>query len=215
VSRPFALVAGSGGPLGQALLAEFSDAGYVVAGLRKADCDLADPAAAEHHIAQLTATHGPVDVLIFNAGHLLIAPFLELDAADFDTCWRAGPAGAANCARAVLPHMLQQGRGSMVFTGATMSLRGSSGFSAMASGKFGLRGLAQSLAREFQPRGIHVAHVLLDGLLDGSPSTQRFGERDAAPLDPRAVAASYRWLVEQAPTAWTHELDLRTSTEKF
>lgn len=215
MNRPFALVAGSGGPLGQALLAEFSDAGYVVAGLRKADCDLADAAAAEQHITRLAAIHGPVDVLIFNAGHLLIAPFLQLDAANFDICWRAGPAAAANCARTVLPQMLVRGHGSMVFTGATMSLRGSSGFSAMASGKFGLRGLAQSLAREFQPQGIHVAHVLLDGLLEGSPSTQRFGERQTAPLDPRAVAASYRWLVEQTPTAWTHELDLRTASEKF
>ncbi len=215
MSQPFALVAGSGGPLGQALLAEFADAGYAVAGLRKADCDLSDAIAAEQRIAQLVSVHGPVDVLVFNAGHLLIAPFLELDAAAFDTCWRAGPAAAANCARLVLPHMLQRGQGSMIFTGATMSLRGSSGFSAMACGKFGLRGLAQSLAREFQSQGIHVAHVLLDGLLDGSPSTERFGARQAEPLNPRVVAGSYRWLAEQSPAAWTHELDLRTASERF
>ncbi|MBI2771094.1 MAG: SDR family NAD(P)-dependent oxidoreductase [Burkholderiales bacterium] len=215
MSKPFALVAGSGGVLGEALLGEFAGAGYAVAGLRRADCNLADPAETQQAIARLTASHGPVDVLVYNAGRLVIAPFLELGPADFEACWQAGPAGAANCARAVLPSMLERGSGTLLFTGATMSLRGSARFGAMAAGKFGLRGLAQSLAREFQPQGIHVAHVLLDGLLEGSASVLRFGGRDTMPLQPGTVAASYRWLAEQPRSAWTHELDLRTLSEKF
>lgn len=238
---PLALIAGSGGVLGEALAREFAGAGYTVAGLRRggeaqgagaspsstpsampsalacvASCDLADPTATAHAVATLVARHGPVEVLLYNAGHLAVAPFLELDDAAFDACWQAGPAGAARCARAVLPAMLARGGGCMIFTGATASLRGSARFAAMAAAKSGLRALAQSLAREFQPRGIHVAHVLLDGLLHGSVPAQRFGGGDTQrALDPQAVAAAYRWLAGQPRAAWTHELDLRTMLETF
>jgi NADP-dependent 3-hydroxy acid dehydrogenase YdfG len=215
VSKPFALIAGSGGVLGDALVREFVGAGYTVAGLRRADCNLADAASTAQVIAALQEHHGPVDVLLYNAGHLAVAPFLEADPASFDACWQAGPAGAANCARTVLPGMLARGRGCMVFTGATASLRGSAGFAAMSVGKFGLRGLAQALAREFQPQGIHVAHVVLDGLLGGSASVLRFGAPGAHAMDPRDVAANYRWLVEQPRSAWTQEIDLRTTSGKF
>jgi len=215
VKPGFALIAGSGGVLGEALAQEFSQAGYTVAGLRRTDCDLADAAACASAMAAMAERHGPVDVLLYNAAHLAVAPFLELAAADFDACWRSGPLGAANCARAVLPSMLDRGHGSLLFTGATASLRGSARFAAMAMGKFGLRGLAQALAREYQPRGIHVAHVVLDGLLRGAASVQRFGASDGQAMDPRAVAASYRALAEQPRTAWTQEQDLRTLSEKF
>ncbi|MBX3652554.1 MAG: SDR family NAD(P)-dependent oxidoreductase [Ramlibacter sp.] len=215
VTAPFALIAGSGGVLGEALAREFTDAGYSVAGLRRSDCNLADARATADAVAARVREHGPVDVLLYNAGHLAVAPFMQLGPADFDACWQAGPAGAANCARAVLPGMLERGRGRMVFTGATASLRGSARFAAMAAGKFGLRGLAQALAREFQPLGIHVAHVVIDGLLRGAASVTRFGASDAQAMAPREVAAAYRWLAEQPATAWTHEIDLRTATEKF
>ena len=215
MSTPFALVAGSGGVLGAALEREFGGSGYTVRGLRRGDCDFADGSAVARAIAGLEELHGPVEVLLYNAGHLAIAPFLEQEPSAFEACLDAGPRGAANCARTVLPGMLKRGRGSMVFTGATASLRGSSRFAAMAAGKFGLRGLAQALAREFQPRGIHVAHVVLDGLLAGSASVSRFGGKDSQVMDPGEIAAAYRWLVEQPLSAWTHELDLRTAGEKF
>lgn len=215
MSRPFALIAGSGGVLGEALGEEFTRAGYTVAGLRLADCDFADQAATTHAIGALEAQHGPVAALLYSAGHLAVAPFLEQDPSELDACWHAGPLGAANCARAVLPGMLRRGSGSMIFTGATASLRGSSRFAAMAVGKFGLRGLAQALAREFQPGGVHVAHVVLDGLLGGSASVSRFGSPGAQSMDAREVAANYRWLAEQPRSAWTHEMDLRTTGEKF
>jgi NADP-dependent 3-hydroxy acid dehydrogenase YdfG len=215
VTRPLALVAGSGGVLGQALLAVFEQAGYAVAGLRRADCDFGNPASIRGAVDAIEARHGPVQTLLYNAAHLAVAPFLEQDPAELQVCLQAGPVGAANCARAVLPGMLAQGAGTMVFTGATASMRGSARFAAMAASKFALRGLVQSLAREFQPRGIHVAHVVVDGLLQGSTAASRFGEREASPLPPAQVAQAMRWLVEQPPAAWTHELDLRPATERF
>ena len=92
---------------------------------------------------------------------------------------------------------------------------GRSVFAAFAAAKFGLRGLAQSLARELQPQGIHVAHVVLDGFLLGSPSVQRFGGPAPRTIDPAEVARAYRWLAEQNRSAWTHELVLRPNSERF
>jgi len=215
VSRPFALIAGAGGVLGESLAWQFGAAGYEVAGLRRADCDLADGDAVARAIAALIERHGPVDTLLYNAGHLAVAPFLELEASALRACLEAGPVGAAHCARAVLPGMLAVGRGNLIFTGATASLRGSARFAAMAAGKFALRGLAQSLAREFQPQGIHVAHVVLDGLLGGSVAASRHAAEDAPVMAPDGVAANFLWLAQQPPFAWTQELDLRTAWEKF
>lgn len=215
MSRPFALIAGSGGVLGEWLARQFNEAGYEVAGLRRADCDLVDGEAVTQAIAALIERHGPVDTLLYNAGHLAIAPFLELEASALRKCLEAGPVGAAHCARAVLPGMLAVGRGNLLFTGATASLRGSARFAAMAAGKFALRGLVQSLAREFQPQGIHVAHVVLDGLLRGSAAASRHAAVEAPVMAPDGVAANFLWLAQQARTAWTQELDLRTASEKF
>ncbi|MEP6771396.1 MAG: SDR family NAD(P)-dependent oxidoreductase [Polaromonas sp.] len=215
MSRPLALVAGAGGVLGESLARQFSGSGYEVVGLRRADCDLADGDAVAQAIAALIERHGPVDTLLYNAGHLAVAPFLELEASALRECLEAGPVGAAHCARAVLPGMLAVGRGNLLFTGATASLRGSARFAAMATGKFALRGLVQSLAREFHPQGIHVAHVVLDGMLRGSVAASRYVAGEAPVMTPDGVAANFLWLAQQAPFAWTQELDLRTAWEKF
>ena len=215
MSRPFALIAGSRGALGEALARQFAEAGYEVAGLRRTDCDLADAAAVAGAVAALTERHGPVDTLLYNAGHLAVAPFLELETGALQDCLAAGPLGAAHCARAVLPAMLAMGRGNLLFTGATASLRGSARFSAMAAGKFALRGMVQSLAREFQPQGIHVAHVVLDGMLRGSAAASRYATSVTPTMTPDGVASNFLWLAQQAPFAWTQELDLRTAWEKF
>jgi len=156
-----------------------------------------------------------VDVLICNAAHLVVAPVMELGAADFEESLRIGVGTAFHCIQAVLPAMLERGRGTLLLSGATASLRGSARFAALAAAKFALRGFAQSLARELQPQGIHVAHVVLDSLLRGSPSVQRFGGNDSRGLDPAEVARAYRWLAEQNDSAWTHELDLRPHGERF
>ena len=226
MTTPVALIAGAGGVLGEALVREFSGAGYAVAALRRGHhdapsggqalaCDFGDPAAAEAAVAEVVSRLGEIEVMVYNAAHLVMAPFAELRAPDFETAWRVSVAGAAACVRAALPGMLRRGRGTLIFSGATGSIRGTSRFAAFASAKFALRGLAQSLARGYQPLGIHVAHVVLDGLLRGSPSVARFGGSNELALDPGDVAATYRWLAEQPASAWTHEIDLRPNGERF
>ena len=112
--------------------------------------------------------------------------------------------------------MLERGSGTLIYTGATGSLRGGARFSALAVGKFGQRALAQSLAREFGPRGIHVAHVIIDGQINLPRWREMQPERgDETFLSPRAIAESYWHLHRQDKTAWTHELDLRPAVEKF
>ena len=220
-----AVVAGAGGVLGRALVDRFAAAGYAVGTLRRGSaspgaaagesCDLGDAAAVEAAAARLVAALGDADVLVCNAAQLIVAPFQELAAADFEAPWRVAVAGAAASVRAVLPAMRRRGRGTVIFSGATASKRGAARFAAFSSAKFALRGLAQALAREVQPEGVHVVHVVLDGLLRGSPSAARFGAAGANLLDPAAAAAAYLGLVDQPDSAWSHEIDLRPAGERF
>ena len=209
------VVVGAGGVLGQALLAEFGGAGYHVVGLRRADCDLGDADAVRCALERVVAGVKPVDTLICNAAHLTMVPFAELRLSDFETAWRVSVGGAVGAVQAVLPGMLRQGKGAILLSGATGSVRGTARFAAFASAKFALRGLAQSLAREVQPQGVHVAHVVLDGLVRGSPSIKKFGGSETRSIDPLEAAQAYRWLAEQPSSAWTHELDLRPHNERF
>jgi NAD(P)-dependent dehydrogenase (short-subunit alcohol dehydrogenase family) len=221
-----ALVVGAGGVLGEALCAEFLHAGYGVTGLRRASsgpghpdvqwmaCDLGDADDTRRAAAAALDSRGHIDVAICNAAQLVFAPFAELRYEDFVSCWRVGVGSVLGCACAVLPAMAARGDGALLMSGATASIRGSASFSAFASAKFALRGLAQSLAREYQPAGVHVAHVVLDGLLRDSKSAARFGTREGF-LEPREVAAFYRTLAEQPASAWTHELDLRPRAGRF
>jgi NAD(P)-dependent dehydrogenase (short-subunit alcohol dehydrogenase family) len=116
--------------------------------------------------------------------------------------------------------MVPRGRGTILFTGATASVRGGAGFAAFAGGKHALRALAQSAARELGPKGIHVGHVIIDGAIDTEFIRSQFPERyalkaDAGILDPEHIAANYVMLHQQPRDAWTHELDLRPWNEKF
>lgn len=215
MSRRSAVIVGAGGVLGQALHKEFATVGYQVVGLRRDNCDLGDADAVREALGQVASTQGAIDTLIYNAAHLVMAPFADLTVADFEAAWRVSVGGAVGAARAVLPGMLRAGSGTLIFSGATGSVRGTAGFAAFASAKFALRGLAQSLAREVQAQGVHVAHVVLDGLLRGSPSIQRFGGIESRSIDPVDAARAYRWLAEQPPCAWTHELDIRPHNERF
>ncbi len=125
-------------------------------------------------------------------------------------------AGAFYAAQQVLPAMVEAGRGTVVLTGATASLRGSARFSALAVGKFGLRALAQSMAREFGPQVVHVAHVVIDGQINTPRVREMRPDREEhAMLSPDAIAETYWRLYTQDPTAWTLELDLRPSVESF
>jgi len=115
----------------------------------------------------------------------------------------------------VIPHMATRKQGAVILTGATAGLRGGANFSAFASAKFALRGLAQSLAREYGPKGVHVAHVVLDGLIEEPQTDRRFGSSSSGRMDPRSVAQAYLDLSAQPPSTWTHEMDLRPFSERF
>ena len=161
-------------------------------------------------------------LVVYNAGAFVRKGILETSAEEFERCWRAACLGGFLVGREAVRAMLatpQRGRhrGTVIFTGATASLRGGANFHNLAVGKFGLRALAQSMAREFQPQGIHVAHVVIDGQIrNDARATHSAAERGAdTVLEPGAIAETYYQLHLQPPSAWTLELELRPYTEKF
>lgn len=175
-------------------------------------CDVAEAAAVERLFAEAEQEQGPPDFVVFNAGARALGGILELDPVQVEQAWRVGALGALHVAQAALRRMAARGSGTLIFTGATAGLRGSKGFAGFAMAKFSLRALAQSAAREFGPQGVHVAHVNIDGQI----ASTRYAERDSKEmLDPEAIAETYLMLHRQHPTAWTQELDLRPSVERF
>ena len=162
---------------------------------------------------------GALEVAIFNAGNNAMVNFVEMEAAFFEDTWRVACFGGFLVGREAARRMTEQARGTVLFTGASASLRGKPPFAAFASAKAGLRAIAQSMAREFGPRGVHVAHVVIDGGIAGE-RLQRFAEFVRAKgedgmLDLDAIADTYWMLHQQHRTAWTHELDLRPFKEQF
>ncbi len=232
-----AAVFGVGPGLGAAVARRFAQEGYAVALLARGEAhlresqaeitrsggrsavfpaDAADSASVSAAFAQVRAELGPPQVLVYNAGAFVMGGILELEPAAFESAWRVNCLGGLLCAREVLPAMLERGSGTLLFSGATASLRGSARFAGLAVGKFGLRALAQSVAREFGPRGIHAAHIIIDGQIDTPRVRSMMPDRDPAlMLSPDAIAEAYWQLHQQHPSAWTQELDLRPATEKF
>ena len=227
------LLTGVAEGLGGAIAETFAEAGHDVVGLSRSTkstehltrrveqaggsyihlaCDLA-------RSADTTAAIKPhadrIDVLIHNPHLLTIKPFEQTTTDAFEQAWRVACLGAVISAQAVVPHMTARQQGTIIFTGATAGLRGAANFSAFASAKFALRGLAQSLAREYGLKGVHVAHVVLDGLIDEAQTDQRFGSQPTGRMDPRAIAQAYLDLSKQPPSAWTNEMDLRPFSERF
>jgi NAD(P)-dependent dehydrogenase (short-subunit alcohol dehydrogenase family) len=235
-ARGAVVFAGVGAGLGAALATRFVRAGYRVAGLARSaefgrrleaslsgeaglyrhfNCDVTAPAAVADAIDAIAGDLGAPQVLIYNPMQLIVKPFQELGVEEFEAVWRVTCLGAVIVTQAVLPHVLGRGGGTIVFSGATASLRGGPGFASLAAAKFALRGLAQSLAREFGPRGVHVVHTILDGLIWSPQTRARFNaDRDKC-LEPEAIAETYLHIVGQAPSAWTHEIDLRPFHERF
>ena len=169
---------------------------------------------------QIEAEVGPIQVMVFNVGGNVRFPILETTAQKYFKVWEmcamAGFLAGREAARVMLP----RGRGTLLFTGATASLRGANGFAAFAGGKAALRALAQSMARELAPKGLHVAHVVIDGLIDTAFAREHFAQRvaDGGPdsiLNPEHIADAYWWLHQQPRDAWTFELDLRPSVEPW
>ena len=161
-----------------------------------------------------------VDLVVFNAGNNVRHDFRTMPAELFEQTWRVATFGGFLVGREAARRLTPLGKGTIIFTGATASLRGKPPFTAFASAKAGLRSLAQSMAREFGPLGIHVAHVVIDGGIDGeklnSAAPQLRIERGAdGLLNIDAIAEAYWHLHGQHRSAWTHELDLRPFKERF
>ncbi|HEV2093505.1 MAG TPA: SDR family NAD(P)-dependent oxidoreductase [Rubrobacter sp.] len=178
--------------------------------------DATDPASVAAAFEEVRDTLGNPEVFVYNAGAFQMGGILDLSPEKFDECFKANCAGAFYAAQQVLPAMVEAGRGTVLLTGATAALRGGARFSALAVGKFGLRALAQSMAREFGPQGIHVAHAIIDGQIDTPRLRETSPDReDHTMLSPDAIAETYWQLHLQDSTAWTLELDLRPSVESF
>lgn len=230
-----ALVAGVGPGLGASLCRALSASGYEVGALARTieasealcrqieqeggratavSCDVCEQREVDAAAAEVASALGPVSVLVYNAGVLVRGGFETLDPEAFERAWRVSCLGAVHCAQAVLPGMLERGSGAILVTGATASVRGSANFSAFAASKFALRGLTQSLARELGPKGIHVAHVVVDGVI-WSERARGWGMSEEQCMAPDAIAVEYVHLLEQDRSTWSHEIDLRPFGEKF
>ena len=167
-------------------------------------------------IAAAIAEHGPLEAAVFNAAGFVLGPSLDLSAAAFEDLWRVGTLGGFLFGREAARAFLPFGRGTLIFTGATASLRGRPPFAAVAAAKAGLRSVSQTFAREFGPRGVHVAHVVIDGVIDGERAAPRVAELGADRLLAiEAIADVYWHLHTQPRSAWTQELDLRPYKEPF
>ena len=240
-SRRAALVIGAGDATGGAIARRFAREGFVACVTRRTADKLqplvnriqADGGQArgfgsdardETQMAELVATIerdvGPIEVAVFNIGANVRFGVTETTERVYRKVWEMGALAGFLMGREVAKVMRPRGRGTILFTGATSSLRGSAGFAAFAGAKHALRALAQSMARELGPQGIHVAHVVIDGAIDTAFIRDNFPERYALKeqdgiLDPDAIAENYWQLHQQHRSAWTHELDLRPWLEKF
>ena len=234
-----AVIVGAGPGLGSALARRFAQAGMRVAVARRNvdslaslltdlgtsakgyACDATDERAVIDLFSSIARDLGAPRLVAFNAGAFVRKALLDTTVEDFERCWRVGCLGGFLVGREAARAMLAAARpgrhrGTILFTGATASLRGGALFHNLAVPKFGLRALAQSMAREFQPQGIHVAHVIIDGQIESERPGRSVAERGVdAVIDPNAIAESYYQLHCQPSSAWTFELDLRPYIEKF
>lgn len=223
--KPLALVAGAGAGLGQSLLARFQAGGMTAVGLGRTQpvqttapfqqVDLSDSDAVSPVIAELIEAHGPPQIVVHNTAELVIAPFTETALEDYQRTWTSMVQSLVVLGQSVLQPMVRGGGGALIVSGATASLRGGARFSAFASAKFALRGLTQSLAREYQPAGVHVSHVILDGIIDTPRSRDLHALDPAKMMKPDEIAEAYWQLAHQPRSTWTHELDLRPASEGF
>ncbi|MEL7012218.1 MAG: SDR family NAD(P)-dependent oxidoreductase [Pseudomonadota bacterium] len=223
--KPLVIVAGAGAGLGQSLLSRFEAGGFAAVGLGRSQpeahvgrfktLDLSDEQAVGATMAEIVETHGAPRVVIHNTAELVIKPFAETKVEEFEKTWASMVKPAILLAQATFPTMVENGGGTFIVSGATASLRGGARFGAFASAKFALRGLTQSLAREYQSQGIHVCHAILDGIIDTERSRALHKMSTEKMMRPDDIADSYWQLAHQPTSTWTHELDLRPATEGF
>ena len=177
-------------------------------------CDASKPAAVAKLFAELDASFGAPEIVIYNASYRTRGPLIELDPAEVEKSIAVSAFGGFLVAQQAVRRMLPKKRGAILFTGASASVKGYAQSAPFAMGKFALRGLAQSMARELSPQGIHVAHIVIDG---GIKSARRAepDDKPASMLDPDAIAASYLHVIHQPHSAWSQEVELRPWVEKF
>ena len=237
MSDRVAAVLGVGPGLGAAIARRFAGEGFGVALMARREesvadvrkeiegqggaalsvpADATDPGSVAAAFERVRGELGDPEVLVYNAGAFQVGGILDVSPQQFDECFRANCAGAFYAARQVLPAMVEAGRGTILLTGASAALRGKARFAALAVGKFGLRALAQSMARELGPQGIHVSHVIIDGQINTPRIREMMPDREEHTLlSPDAIAETYWLLHSQDPTVWTLELDLRPAVESF
>ncbi len=178
--------------------------------------DISDRAQVQRGFQQIRETFGPIDLLINHAGNAAWKEFLALTPEDFEQSWRVCAYGSFLCTQEAVTDMMNLQRGTILFSGATSSIRGRKGALAFSSAKYAVRGLADSLARELWPQNIHVAHVIIDGAID-TPDLREHGSPPSTEplLNPDEMADAYWSLVQQPQNAWSLELDLRPFNEDF
>ena len=241
MANKVALVTGAGDSTGGAVARRFGRAGFVACVARRNGDKLAGlcraieqeggvahgfgvDARKEEQMVDLVdrieTEIGPIEVAVYNIGANVRFSILETTVRKYYKVWEMGCFSGFLMGREVAKRMVPRGRGTIIFTGATASVRGGVGYAAFAGAKHALRALAQSMARELGPQGIHVAHVVIDGPIDtpfvreNFPDTVKSRPADGL-LSPDAIAENYYMLHAQPPTAWTHELDLRPWMEPF
>ncbi len=178
-------------------------------------CDVTDPAEVSAAFEETERRLGPLACAVFNAGTFRPGSILDIAPNDFEHCWRVGAFAGFLIGQAAALRMVARGSGTILFTGATASLRGGANFANLASPKFALRALAQSMARELGPRGIHVAHVIIDGHIGGTAGSDDGGRLPDSRLAPDAIAEVYLDVHRQHRSAWSQEIDLRPWVERF
>jgi NAD(P)-dependent dehydrogenase (short-subunit alcohol dehydrogenase family) len=235
------VVVGAGSGTGAEIARRFAAEGYAVALARRdADAlsrlaqeigavggraktfgaDASDEAAVARLFEEAEQALGPVEVAVFNAAGFVRRPILETTFVDFANMWRTAALGGFLVGREAARRMTPRGRGTILFSGATASIKASANFAAFAAGKHGLRAVAQSMARELGPKGIHVAHIVIDGIIDVPRVHRDMPElaTSQAPnglINPKSIAETFLWLHRQPPDAWTFELDIRPFNEPW
>jgi NAD(P)-dependent dehydrogenase (short-subunit alcohol dehydrogenase family) len=225
-----ALIVGAGSGLSAALARVLANEGVKVAlaarstgdladlvkeiGGQAFTCDASQRGDVERLFAELDASFGAPEIVIYNASYRTRGPLVDLDPAEVEKAIAVSAYGGFLVAQQAVRRMLPKRHGAIVFTGASASVKGYPQSASFAMGKFALRGLAQSMARELHPQGIHVAHVVIDGGIKSERRPEPPGQT-ASLLNPNSIAASYLHLIHQPHSAWSWEIELRPWVEKF
>jgi NAD(P)-dependent dehydrogenase (short-subunit alcohol dehydrogenase family) len=236
-----AVIVGAGDAIGSAITRKFAKRGLTVCALRRNgekliplvdeltsrgfkahgySCDARKEEQVMERFAAIDQEIGDIEVVVFNIGANVPMGILDTDSRKFFKMWEMACFSGFLTGREAARYMTKRGQGTILFTGATASVRGAAGFAAFASAKHGLRALAQSMARELGPQNIHVAHVVIDAavdtqwIMDNFPDAQALKEKDGI-VAPDDLATNYVMLYEQPRNAWTFELDLRPWTERW